>query len=358
MAKKTITKKNTKKIDKEDKDYLIKEDSSELSDDDSCVEENSILSNKKSKKKKAVKKVVALTTEVSNKGTRKSNRVPIDEAKIYDIDKILDSVHNQSNKVGEGFACMLANNYDGSQEIDGWLMSEKLDGVRCIWDGSKMYSRANNRFFPPEFFTKDMPKDIVLDGELFLDRGKFRDTISIVKKKTPHDGWKQIKYVVFDAPNVKGTFTERLKAIEKSLKDNKSPYIKLHEQENCVNSKALDKRMDEVIALKGEGMIVRDPNSLYENRRAKTMLKVKRFLDAEATVIAHIKGTGRISNIMGAIQVRTDDGVEFKIGSGFDDSERRKPPKIGSRVTYRYFEISKDSKKPRFPTFMRVHPGM
>jgi len=59
----------------------------------------------------------------------------------------------------------------------------------------------------------------------------------------------------------------------------------------------------------------------------------------------------------GAILMRGDDGIEFKIGSGFNDAQRRKPPKKGSRVTYKYMGKS-NSGKPRFPIFLRVHPGM
>ena len=59
----------------------------------------------------------------------------------------------------------------------------------------------------------------------------------------------------------------------------------------------------------------------------------------------------------GAIMVRGDDGIEFKIGSGFNDAQRRKPPMLGSRVTYKYMGKS-NAGKPRFPIFMRVYPGM
>lgn len=115
--------------------------------------------------------------------------------------------------------------------------------------------------------------------------------------------------------------------------------------------------MDKVIAKKGEGIMLRDPNSLYEGRRSDKLLKVKKFDDAEATVIGHEKGTGRCSSMLGAIRVRGDNGIEFKIGSGFTDDMRRKPPKIGSRVTYKYMGCS-NSGKPRFPIFMRLHPGL
>lgn len=115
--------------------------------------------------------------------------------------------------------------------------------------------------------------------------------------------------------------------------------------------------MDKITNNGGEGVMIRDPESKYEGRRTDKLLKVKKFEDAEATVIGHEKGTGRCSAMLGALRVRGDDGIEFKIGSGFDDSQRRKPPKIGSRVTYKFMGKS-NAGKPRFPIFMRVHPGM
>jgi len=61
--------------------------------------------------------------------------------------------------------------------------------------------------------------------------------------------------------------------------------------------------------------------------------------------------------MLGALEMRADNGIEFKIGSGFNDAQRRSPPKKGSRVTYKFMGLS-NSGKPRFPIFMRVHPGM
>lgn len=53
-------------------------------------------------------------------------------------------------------------------------------------------------------------------------------------------------------------------------------------------------------------------------------------------MVGHQKGTGRCSGMLGALQMKMDNGITFKIGSGFDDKQRRKPPKIGSRVTFKY----------------------
>ncbi len=100
--------------------------------------------------------------------------------------------------------------------------------------------------------------------------------------------------------------------------------------------------------------MLRDPQSFYENRRSKSLLKVKTFHDDEAIVLGYKPGTGRCQGMVGALKVRNTHGVEFEVGSGLNDDMRRKPPKIGSKITYKYQEFNKDSGKPRFPTFLRV----
>ena len=60
-------------------------------------------------------------------------------------------------------------------------MSEKMDGVRCYWNGKNMYSRNGNLFYPPDFF-KDALPEFPLDGELWTDRDDFQKIVSIVKR--------------------------------------------------------------------------------------------------------------------------------------------------------------------------------
>ena len=59
--------------------------------------------------------------------------------------------------------------------------------------------------------------------------------------------------------------------------------------------------MESVLSEKGEGVMLKDPNSAYEGKRSHSLLKVKRFEDAEATVIGHLPGTGRLTGMCGAI---------------------------------------------------------
>ena len=79
---------------------------------------------------------------------------------------------------------MLAKNYDGgnTDHYKGWIMSEKLDGVRCFWNGTTLYSRNGNVFHAPQWFKNELPKNLALDGELWTKRDDFYHCVSIVKK--------------------------------------------------------------------------------------------------------------------------------------------------------------------------------
>lgn len=97
--------------------------------------------------------------------------------------------------------------------------------------------------------------------------------------------------------------------------------------------------------------------SLYESGRSATLLKVKRFHDAEARVIGHQPGAGRHKGRLGAVLVELPNGVQFAVGSGFTDAEREHPPALGTVVTFRYQELT-DRGVPRFPIFVRVRTDL
>ena len=80
-----------------------------------------------------------------------------------------------SGKLNSGcIGLMLAETIEKAhQDPTGWLMSEKLDGVRSYWDGSCLYSRNGHLFYPPKWFKDGLPADMALDGELFTKRDDF-----------------------------------------------------------------------------------------------------------------------------------------------------------------------------------------
>src|SRR5690348_9638910 len=105
---------------------------------------------------------------------------------------------------------LLANVWDSSIDPTGWWMSEKYDGLRGYWDGHKLWTRQGNPIHAPEYFLTELPRDVALDGELWIGYGKFEETVSIVRSQAPDDRWKQVRFMVFDAPRAKGTFEERM----------------------------------------------------------------------------------------------------------------------------------------------------
>jgi DNA ligase-1 len=114
---------------------------------------------------------------------------------------------------------MLAETIEkANQDPTGWLMSEKLDGIRCFWNGEEMYSRGGKIFYPPKWFTDACPKNLALDGELWTKRNDFQNTCRIVKKHDRNDNWKNVTYMVYDAPLLEEKFKYRLEIMKQELK--------------------------------------------------------------------------------------------------------------------------------------------
>lgn len=245
---------------------------------------------------------------------------------------------------------LLAKEWTPKVDPTGWYMTEKLDGVRAYWNGTGFISRLGHTFSAPDWFLKGMPL-CHLDGELWLGRGRFQDTVSAVRKKTPVDEeWARMKYWVFDAPEAPGGYPERLQGIPYT-QENKHSCRSL-DWVRCSGAEHLLNELRAIEAVGGEGIMLRKPGSLYERKRSSTLLKVKTFHDAEATVTGHEPGEGKHTGRLGAV-VCDYQGTEFKIGTGFTDAQREAPPAIGSLVTFSYQELTRDG-VPRFPVFLRL----
>ncbi len=247
---------------------------------------------------------------------------------------------------------LLANVWNPSIDPTGWWMSEKYDGLRGYWDGRKLWTRQGNLIHAPDYFVAELPRDIALDGELWIGHGKFEETVSIVRSETPDDRWKGVQFMVFDSPQAKGTFEERMQFLRVALPEG-NRFVRVVAQQRCQGATQLLAERDRVVRLGGEGLMLRQPESAYEPGRSPTLLKVKPYDDAEATVIAHEPGKGKYAGKLGALRVRTDDGREFSIGSGFTDADRESPPPVGTVITYRFRGLTAKG-LPRFPGYLRV----
>jgi DNA ligase-1 len=94
------------------------------------------------------------------------------------------------------------------------------------------------------------------------------------------------------------------------------PHVALVDQEKCKGIEHLKKRLSEVEELGGEGLMLREPKSLYIGSRSNTLLKVKTFHDAEAKVLSHEPGKGKHQGKVGALWCDLGNGKKFSVGSG------------------------------------------
>ena len=248
---------------------------------------------------------------------------------------------------------LLAQIYQQGIDVTEYLVSEKLDGVRAIWDGKQLKSRKGNVINAPDWFVKQLPK-IPLDGELWLARGQFDALSGAVRKDVPIDAeWQNITYQIFELPNAKGSFEARYRQMLQIVKQANIPQLKVIAQYRIKDEAALNKKLKQVVASGGEGLMLHRANAEYMTGRSDVLLKLKLLLDAEATVIAHLLGKGKYAGKLGALLVEAQDGIRFKLGTGFTDAERENPPKIGSTITYTYRDKTKNG-KPKFASFLRV----
>lgn len=250
---------------------------------------------------------------------------------------------------------MLAHVWNESDPT-GWWMSEKHDGMRAYWTGSELYTRENNPIHAPKWFTDALPP-IALDGELTLGRGTLQRTVSVARKDHPIDSeWRRIQYNLFDGPELRGGFEQRIEALKRAVASSGASFLTVLDQTRCTGEAHLQRYMQAIVAGGGEGAMLRGPGSAYERRRSHQLLKVKPYLDTEARITGYEPGKGKHLGRLGAYWAVLLKGskLPFKIGTGMSDAQRERPLAVGTVVTIKYNGLSDDG-KPRTASFLRVH---
>ncbi len=266
---------------------------------------------------------------------------------------------------------MKAETWDGESDPRGMLATEKYNGWRFFFDPDKGVFRTatGHVYATPREWAESMPK-VPADGEFWLGRGRgtLQRVASIVA--TGLDGplvtgleakrWAPVQAIVFDlrAPDA-GPWEERRRILESALgkdRPGRPPWAVLAPQTEVKDRDHLDAMMEAIVEQQGEGLMLRKPGSGYSQRRVPWLLKVKRWLDAEARVVGHTPGERACAGMMGALQCRMGrqgDGIAFEIGTGFTHDQRRSPPAVGSLVRFRYEELSEGG-KPLKPSYRGV----
>ncbi|MDB5801503.1 MAG: dependent ligase-like protein [Rhodocyclales bacterium] len=252
---------------------------------------------------------------------------------------------------------LLANVYRNDIDPADYWVSEKLDGVRGVWDGKALRFRSGNPVHAPKWFTDALPA-VPLDGELWIGRQSFDKLSAIVRRDVPvNEEWRQVQYMIFEMPDAPGTtgatFTERIALMRTTIAKANVPWLQQIEQFRIADRKTLATRLKEVVKLGAEGLVLHRADASYVTGRSDVLLKLKPMLDTEATVVGHIPGKGRNAGKLGALLVETPEGRRFRIGTGFSDADRANPPAIGGLVTYRYRDLTSTG-LPKFVSFLRV----
>ena len=291
--------------------------------------------------------------------------------------------------------CMLARDFikgmnlpksvEGTSPPEGWIGSEKYDGYRSIWDSKKktFLSRQNNEFNAPEWFKEAMPPKTILDGELWIGRNKFHE-MGCVRKNVPVDEeWYNVKYIVYDLPTVDKPFSERIITLRRTVrntitrwniirKDFPEPVRDLEcplvfaEQTIIKSEEHMDELYNSVLEKGGEGLMIKQPESFYEDKRSYYMLKVKPHFDEECIVIDYKEGKGKYTGMLGGFvckplinmeqyhYIDPKEKHEFTM-SGMDDKVRlnyKKTHPIGTIISYIHSGKTKGG-KPRHARYSR-----
>ena len=254
-------------------------------------------------------------------------------------------------------ALLLAQVYRPGLPLQDYWVSEKYDGVRGFWDGRTLRTRGGETVRAPAWFTAGWP-EVPMDGELWAGRGRFSHAQSTTRQQQPGDvAWRQIRFMVFDLPGDKGTFDQRLPALNALVESLGQPWVQAVPQRRVANDAALQALLHRTVRAGGEGLMLHRGASLYRAGRSDDLIKLKTHEDTEARVIAYLPGKGRHAGRMGALLVEMPSGQRFRLGAGFSDADRERPPPVGSWVTYR-FRGTHDGGLPRFASFVREREDM
>lgn len=274
------------------------------------------------------------------------------------LDKGYSSLSNDSNSV---FLPMLAKTYIPNKSKLSFpvVVQPKLDGVRAVFKNSKFYSRNNKVLSCVDYFAFsyliNLPKDIILDGELILPPPfSFQDTISCIKKTsslTP-----QLIYFIFDIYNSNDpnqTFSSRYELLKELLSSTNQPNISIVPSYIISNTQELEAK-HLFLSSQYEGSIIRNPISSYNpGFRSSNILKYKNFIDSEFIIVNAKEGSG---SDQGAIIFECsipNSNLTFSCKPSFSLQYRQQLfsnpiSLIGKSLTVKYQGLSTNG-VPRFP---------
>jgi len=228
------------------------------------------------------------------------------------------------------------------------MVQTKMDGMRfnaIVRDGKVEYRSRNGKEIQllgnldADFIKLAGEVDCVFDGELLVsDKGVVLDrqtgngilnkankgTISDLEaRKVRATIWDVIPYLYFvdgECPVPYGKRMDSLNLLMDTHQPEKVSLVDNWEVENYEEAKTL---FEGLLADGQEGIILKDKNGIWENKRAKHQIKFKGELECDLKIVAVEEGQGKAVGMLGAIVCESSDGLlKVNVGSGFNDEHR------------------------------------
>jgi ATP-dependent DNA ligase len=275
------------------------------------------------------------------------------------------------------FKPMLAHKYLDYKDdlVFPLVVSQKLDGLRMIATIDGLTTRNGKPFNSCPHISKllrpvfDAHPDWIIDGEIYSTEVPFEKIVSLTRKKNPstkdlEESEEICQLWIFDGvvDKVDESFTDRFNLIQSEIEKIVGPSksIKFVQNYLVVNHTEIEQKHDEFVRDGAEGLMIRVPSSVYENKRSKNLLKYKRFIDEEYIIDDVIEGIGNRSGMAGNLSFKLKDGRPFNssIKGGvqlYTELLRNKSRYIGKTATIRYQELTGDG-IPRFPVCVSIDP--
>jgi DNA ligase-1 len=277
---------------------------------------------------------------------------------------------------------------DDHKAIDKWdsiVCEEKYDGVRviCVIEDRipKFYTRAFNEL-NSKFLTKIANQLLIIskgidgiffDGELTdLDRKGVSGKVNQMLKGSPKESiGDDLLFNTFDIDPItsirkgKGdtSYTQRRDLLEKLFENTETPNIVLARKWEAKTKEELMPIYDQIVANGGEGVIMKDPNHVYECKRSKSWIKFKEVEDCDLEVTGWYPGEGKREGFIGGFNCKDASGeYQVKVGSGFTEADlvslsKNPDSLIGRIVTLQYnvpIEDKNGNKSLFLPRFIEV----
>ena len=271
---------------------------------------------------------------------------------------------------------MLAERFqDRGSKIDyPAYVQPKFDGTRtvaiCGVKGAApcLFSRTRKAYPHLEHIqevVRQLPKGLILDGELYTDEYNFQEIVGTVKKKTltKDDAVKHghIQLHVYDIISEGIPFEKRwemLEAVFERFESKIGTVLQLCKTEVVDSPEEVVEKHDEYVEEGYEGIMIRNAKGLYKvGGRSNDLQKLKTFMDAEYEIVGFYEGDGAEKGCV-MWRCKTGDGKVFGCRPKGTHEERAELYKhgseyIGKMLTVKFQELTEDG-IPRFPVGIAI----